>query len=238
MSNRKGILAGIAVVGAALLGALVAIKGRATPSLSAAATVPATPGELEAHTPADSRQGRRPPPPHFRPSDRAQALETTPGQPGYDPIKLMGVMPAVEIFRQEPRAVPWAPTLEAGLRSRLERELTSLVPGTVLESVECKTTMCKVSWQPSQPSDNQKLREFLEVLYMGSGAGSGSKASEMILVYAGGTMSGTDASDANNVIAALPAIRKRRLTQLQNILQARGEHPKYKAVARDEWPKE
>ncbi len=223
----------------ALLGGLVAMVRRPTESSSSPIPGIASGRQAASALPRVGNENNLAlPPPEFTPGGQPAEVETVPGSPFYDPTRLMAIMSANAIFEQEPRVTPWAQTMESSLQSQLARELPTLVPGATLVSVECKTTTCKVTWQPTSTSDNGKLHMFMKALYMGSGAGSGSARNEIVLVYGGGTMSKINVSDARNIVSALPEIRKRRLTQIRRRYDSTGTHPRYPGISVNDWPKE
>jgi hypothetical protein len=171
------------------------------------------------------------------PSFMAQRkLETRPGYPGYDPMRLGTVMAQARIFEQEPRRQPWADQMESALRAGIDADLPSIVPGLKVQEIECQTTICRLRWEKPDGVPDGKVFALLRVLYAGSGGGSGAQGNEIFLTYAGGILQDVDTGDVPKLMASLKDVRKRRLAWIRRLAD-RGEH-RFPDVLPSEWPTE
>ena len=167
----------------------VAVAGGPAPAASAQGTTAATTSS----------------PPSFQTSGGA-ALQTVPGAPGYDPIRLTTVVRPRVIFAQEPRDEAWAPEMERYLRETLARDLAVVFPG-MKASFECKTTACKMTWDPPR---KESVLEVTMFLYPFAGGGTGEKPNELVMIFAGGWMKDVG-RDAASIQAALDGLRTKQL---------------------------
>ncbi len=161
--------------------------------------------------------------------------ETVVGRPGYDPQKLMAVVPTADLFAQEPRDESWAPQVETWLQTAMA---TDFAPLASIKNVttECKSTVCKVSWRTEGPKnrvEREALVRMLSVLYGSSGGGGGKQPNELILVYGNGSQGETPKGDAKALIAI---IEQRRQGFLEQAKRAIAHEGKFLQVAANFWP--
>jgi hypothetical protein len=222
-------LFGAACVGGALLGVWSARR-----ELQAAASVELDP-VLATGDPGGRIRGRRAG--AGLPSFMAQrTVETRPGYPGYDPMRLGTVLAQSRIFEQEPRKEPWAGQLESALRTGIASDLARIVPGLEVQDIECRTTICRLRWEKPEGVPDRKVFALLRVLYAGAGGGSGARDNEIFLTYAGGVLQDIDTGDVPKLLASLKNVRKRRLAWIRR-LASRGEQ-RFPEVLPTEWPPE
>jgi hypothetical protein len=146
---------------------------------------------------ANRAAARRNGSPTFLASSSSPAVQTVPGQPGYDPTRFLSVMPAGDIYAQEPRNEPWAAKVESWLADRARRDLARAVPELEELEVECRTTMCRYTWT-APGFRSRAIRDMIGALLIGSGAGEPTATggasplrpgqSEMYVAYAGGVL--------------------------------------------------
>jgi hypothetical protein len=120
-------------------------------------------------------EGARPSPPH---PDRLAGRRTpnivggpdedqrrfVPGQPQYDPVSLVRFVPAEELFANEPRNPVWSTPVEAWIRKLDRKAIDAVLPGFEMTAVECRTTICRVSWtapRDIKPRVRDGLRHFI-----------------------------------------------------------------------------
>ena len=162
-------------------------------------------------------------------------MELRPGYPGYDPIRIGAVLSQGAIFAQEPRVAAWAERIEKVLHRDIPADLSRIVPGFELAGIECRTTICRVSWQPPDQAADEKIHVLLRVLFSGSGAGGvASEPHAIYLTFAGGILRDVRTGDAAILLPKLQELRRQRLMGIRRQL-ALG-YQTYAAVAASEWP--
>jgi hypothetical protein len=79
--------------------------------------------------------------------DRAStAVQNDPRALDYDPRRLIRIGKRVDdVFAAEPRIAAWAGARERTLRSEIGKDLSHLVPLATIESVECRSSTCRVT---------------------------------------------------------------------------------------------
>ncbi len=178
-------------------------------------------------------------PPHFLAAERgAPAIETRPGRPGYDPTRFAALLSARQMFQREPRAAHWADTMEARLRAPIERDLAAVLPGAKFDAIDCKTSVCKVSWTSAGgAADIRKVRDLMLALFSGSGVGSDDETTEVYLIYAGGPMRDVETQDPDKLLNALADLRQKRLQMIRKAHE-QGRAGPFPALGANEWPRE
>jgi hypothetical protein len=166
----------------------------------------------------------------------AQSDFQVPGQPGYDSALLSRVMHIADIFEQEPRDPSWAGAVEKGIENILALPRPpELLPGLEITAIECKTTLCKVSWNaPAQTAE--RARRVLPILLPGATMNVSPRHGRYLLGLSGGTDDWKRVPNGDPTGSLNTAIQLRRML-LADIQSGRGG-----ALARDvpvnEWPKE
>lgn len=78
-------------------------------------------------------------------ADLPRGLEKNPARPTYDAVALRrGGASSLEIFAREPRDESWANAMEAVVRTGVREDLRHGAAAAALESVECRTSSCRV----------------------------------------------------------------------------------------------
>ena len=95
------------------------------------------------------RAGRKPPP---RPASPFP-IPTNPSDPGYEPQKLMGQLSMRQLYAHEPRDSAWATPIEKALGPIIDRDLRSIEPGLASTTLECRSKLCRLRWNPGKGND-------------------------------------------------------------------------------------
>jgi hypothetical protein len=163
-------------------------------------------------------------------------LSLRPGEPQYDPVRLIGVMRVKDIFTQEPRNARWAGEMEPWLSMNARKDLVKVSPGLTDLQVECKTTMCRFSWfAPAQ--EGPAVEQALRALYIGAASGRGATKNEWIIVYAGGVFSDVPQGDAAALKRKMITVRRKQLSGIKGVIAA-GQRTNYRDVPNSAWPSE
>jgi hypothetical protein len=164
------------------------------------------------------------------PDDPPLAVETVPGRPDYDPMRFRLVVHTRDIFAQEPRSNSWSATIEQNLQPMLARDLKEMVPAVTDIAIECRTSICKFTWQG--PAElNLQISTIVRALYGGAGGAHGQTPNEFYAVFRGGFIGLED--DPEAVIRKLIAQRANVLKGLRGIAE-----PKKMRFVGLSWPKE
>jgi hypothetical protein len=85
-------------------------------------------------------------PPRFVLDRASTAVQNDPRALDYDPRRLIRIGKRVDdVFAAEPRITAWAGARERSLRSEIGKDLSRLVPLATIESVECRSSTCRVT---------------------------------------------------------------------------------------------
>jgi hypothetical protein len=170
-------------------------------------------------------------PPRLRLATAAGDLN--PSSPAYDPLRLVreSKVRVRSIFWAEPRDAVWADAMEQGLRAPLTADLQSALPGLSDLTIECRTTVCRFTWNANGGRD-LRARHVIRYLYGGAAIGV-AKPNEMYVTYAGGKAFSELKGRPREMLARLAADRSDRLPRLRA-----GEFPAeaYQAIPASEWP--
>jgi RNA polymerase sigma factor (sigma-70 family) len=109
------------------------------------------------------KAGRRTPP---RPQ---QTIEANPRAPGYQPQLLMMYMSAKQLYANEPRDDAWAGAVEKEMSPLVSRDLRGIDPKLAGAELQCRTTMCRLSWRASRGNE-AAVAAAARYLYAGAGA--------------------------------------------------------------------
>jgi hypothetical protein len=191
-------------LGAAAVGALLALATRQAGSVSSFSPETGTPAKRQPG-PAPAPASRGPVPPRFNPA--LPALQLVPGQPGYDPSKLGLIVPLWDLFDQEPRHAPWAGPMERFIRDELTARLPRELPDLRLRAVECRTAVCKVTWEGMSGQQQAVGRALQGVLSGGSGSWRRDRDEWVVTFQGGEFMSDVPLNDPD---ATIEKIRRHR----------------------------
>jgi hypothetical protein len=137
-----------------------------------------------------------------------------PGGPGYDPVRLAGVLEPEVLFAQEPRDPAWAERMETEVAGIALRDTDRVLPGAKVAAVSCRTTVCRVTWDG--PSESRKrLAEIAHVLLPGSFMTAGPGDYFFALSGGVGTFEAVRPGDADGSLRALLESRRRNLAALR-----------------------
>lgn len=149
-------------------------------------------------------------PPRFL-SAEAPKVVTDPADPHYDPVLLARLINAGELFKQEPRDPHWAPLVEQKVAETVNADIQAIGANVKDLRVECHTTTCRFQWEGDR-SERMKMMDFLTAIWGGT-AGHLGNGNELMVVYAGGSLSRVK-GDAPALMAALQEKRKSRLATI------------------------
>lgn len=84
--------------------------------------------------------------PRFVLDSASTVVQNDPRALDYDPRRLIRIGKRVDdVFAAEPRLTAWAGARERTLRSEIGKDLSRLVPLATIESVECRSSTCRVT---------------------------------------------------------------------------------------------
>ncbi len=133
-------------------------------------------------------------------------LQLVPGLEGYDPWKFREIVSVKDIFLQEPRNVPWAEPVEHFLREDLSLIVKKRYPDVSLSQVECRTTICKISWgETKQKAEDVGL---VMISSLSSLASLGGRENALFVSLVGGDFFGNE--PLNNPSATIRKIAEVR----------------------------
>jgi hypothetical protein len=165
------------------------------------------PPESAAGPPRPTRGG--PPPPRLL--SAPPSLQLVPGQEGYDPGKLAGLLSPIEIYDQEPRHEPWAAPVEAFITKDVASNMGS-IEDMIIRSVECKTTCCKVLWDAPEGRYGQ-IANIMKFVLIGSKMGDGPKGLSgwpyYICLKGGDYFGDVPLNDPEATIARIQSVRRK-----------------------------
>ena len=95
------------------------------------------------------RAGRKPP---ARPP-ATPGMVINPGDPAYEPQKLMNQMSMRQLFGYEPRDSAWASAVEKQLGPMIDRDLRGIEPALASTTLECRSRLCRLRWNPGKGND-------------------------------------------------------------------------------------
>jgi hypothetical protein len=229
------LIVGLGAVAAGTAAALLVPRKpvAATPAIASAAGAAPAPSQCtsEASGPRRRERGRVAPPSFVTPPSAGVQLDPTAAN--YDALKLGPLVTGGlrNVFDGEPRDEGWAGSVEKGLGAALSRDAAGIRGVSGIE-VECRTTMCRVTW--SAPAESQpKIQDLVRVLY--GGAGFATRSGEVTIAYAGGDLPPYRdlKGRPDGVLADLRAIRQESLP----ILRAGTADPnQYLHLKPQEWP--
>jgi hypothetical protein len=180
------LIVGLLAVAAGTAAALLVPRqpGTATAATASTAERAAEPSQCtsEASGPRRRERARVAPPSFVTPPPSGVQLD--PRAANYDALALGPLVTGGlrNVFDGEPRDEAWAAPVEKGLGAALSKDAGG-IPGVSGIEVECRTTMCRVTW--SAPAESQlKIQDLVRVLY--GGAGFATRSGEVTIAYAGG----------------------------------------------------
>ena len=106
------------------------------------------------------RAGRKPPP---RPAPPFPIV-TNPGDPAYEPQRLMTQLSMRQLFAHEPRDSAWATAVEKALGPMIDRDLRGIEPGLASTTLECRSKLCRLRWNPGK-GDEKAIAVGARTLY-------------------------------------------------------------------------
>ncbi len=127
-----------------------------------------------------------------------------------------GGLRPIDAWNSESRDEAWAPGVETAVQNKMQKDLSRISPD-VSVSVNCKTTMCKVSWNGPGELD-AGVGFALLTLYRGRGSGPVGPR-EALFVYRGSfNMGPSGSSFVNDADSLIDVLDQRRNTWLKNIV--------------------
>jgi hypothetical protein len=162
-----------------------------------------------------ARSNKLTPPPAFStlPTESGK-FRIDPTSPDYDPVRAS--LPAGglhKLFALEPRDPTWAPAVESALAPLMTGDLKRATPGVTGLSVECRATMCLVSWH-GPPDQENAAKQVLSTVF--SGAIEKHGRNNILIAYAGGEFYAELKGRPVELIEKLKAAREVRLQALRS----------------------
>jgi hypothetical protein len=224
-----GFLAALA--GAVLVGAFLGLK--ATPlagdeqkasRAGRARTAPATQGGAPARAV-----------PRILASNTGTQL--TPGQPGYDPAHLARFAGVEALFQQERRDPAWAAPLERSIPALAERDTVRILGSFRVTSVECRTTICRLTWEVS-PEMAKRAKEVIRFLVPGSTGGLRGTPPVYYFALAGAANPWYRDVPSGDGQATLTALRTGRREMLRKLRTGNHRFQVPEGIPPEAWPTE
>jgi hypothetical protein len=213
---RKAMLVALAAVIVGVGGALLLPGSRNASRRIDVARSERTAATAKFAAPAQGLATRKPSPPALRSAGRHPgAVVINPTAPDYDPVHAAAALGGTRnLFPREPRDPAWAVPVEAALTPMISDDLTRAVPGVSDVKVECRTTMCRISWKG--PHDQQNLaRQVLSTMYSGA-IESFPGINDILITYAGGPFFSSFKGRPTELIAKFTSDRAARLQELRS----------------------
>jgi hypothetical protein len=210
-SSRAGMLVALGVAAASTFCFVFYVRSAARPRPAAC-----EPTDQERERPAGAAAPVRL---AAQTSATGERLETDPRSPAYQPARLARVVGFQAVFDSEPRDPAWAGPVEAELSPLLATSLKQIVPDVTSAALDCRTTLCRISWtlagQPTKQSE-RRLAEAIRQIFPGSGRVVGSN-SRIVL------WQNREVPDIRDLAVFLPAARKRIQTMTDFLRSADGD---------------
>jgi hypothetical protein len=197
----------------------------------------ATPGPFSGPVRAPGGAGSGPGVPQFR--DGVEPDRLVPGTARYNPSALADFLGLTGLFEQEERNDSWARTVESNLPPLLLNDTARVVPGLRIAAIQCKTTMCKISWTAPEER-RERVKAILKFLVPGarSGIRPGTEESgeNFYVTFAGGygPFRGSTASDPETTLKMLQDLRVQTFGRFR--LGNYGRIPVPAGIAPSDWP--
>jgi hypothetical protein len=218
----------VGAIGGVVGGVLVALALRHGSVVQKRAT-----GHVAVTSASESRQAIAGNPPRFAVAAPPK-IELRPGAPGYNPSRFLALMPARDVFEQEPRRESWAKPIENWFTETVAKDFANIKSLRNLR-VECRTSSCRFQWEDAG-DDNRRIARLIRVLY-NVGGGGAEKHEVTLMLQGAGLVAGISPDDPQGAIAAVKA---RRDEQIRAVTQAKPEviARLYPELAPADWPKE
>lgn len=228
---RAILLTAAAALIVGVVAALLIPQSRRPPGVvEAVETTRAAPGEWRGSPPIAGRKG----PPALRPVRTSSAdIATDPSEVDYDPVKAAAMVGGNRnLFPREPRDPAWAGAVENALLPMIQDDLSRLVPGVSNAKMECRSTMCKISWDGPREVE-VKARKVLSILF-GGASESFPSDNDMLIVYAGGPFFSGLKGKSGELIDKITTARRARIDDLAS---GRAPGHYYKILPEEAWKK-
>jgi hypothetical protein len=241
-NNRQRIASVMIVAFCCGLGVLAAWIFR-VPSIGLRGVSSASQG-LTGTLPRD--QGGQPSIPKLRTGVTWDTPQLVPGQAGYDPTRFVGVVKPSDVFDQEPRDDKWATAVETRLSAMVQQEVAGIVPDAGRVKIECRTSMCKFTWEGPQgesvsspASYNGRMSEVIHVLYGGVGGGIRAGNNPAVwAIYAGSELANLPRDDIDGLFRGIQEHRKKRLQTMWTFHERTGRRVFPEGIDMNSVPKE
>jgi RNA polymerase sigma factor (sigma-70 family) len=172
---------------------------------------------------AIKKAGKKPPPWPTPPNVKEPAgLYGQKGPPGgvlFMPSMPLMHLTARQLFAVEPRDDAFAGALEKQLGPLIEKDLRAVEPKLVASKLDCRTTMCRLSWQAGK-GDPKVLGGTVGFLYGQPGGGRAEPNERYLMLRSSGP--GQDTPTAEAIVAK---VKSRRSTLLYNLRTGRATPP-------------
>jgi hypothetical protein len=160
-------------------------------------------------------------------------LETNPTKPGYDPTRFRGILSVVDLYQREPRLEVWSKTIEEHLTQGLKTDFAKLLPAVTIDSVECRSTVCRLGWTGPK-NEEDKLIRVIEVLYPPSSIGFGRRTLFVQFWYPE-----VQVGDARGFLNGISAARSKQLNsirRLAKLAESYGKKMPDQRIPDEAWP--
>jgi hypothetical protein len=168
----------------------------------------------------------------------SRTLVTNTASPQYDPSRLYPIIGPANLYEQEPRYEAWAKPVETWLGDKVKNDLAVLVPEVTAVHLDCRTSTCRLTWEPGDEAVKAKVLTVYEQLYVGNAYVK--EKSGVVTVYYGKRFKDVPVGDADSLIAALAARRREFLGIIKD--PVKGNNPlfsRFVALAPTaSWPSE